>query len=80
MSLKKPDTRPMQNLAAFLRANSTNIATSDAEFLAPKHQSDLVAIATSDKEPVYRALERWFYWLFEYKVCLVIFSQHHHDI
>ncbi len=60
----------MENLAAFLQANPMNMATSDAEFVAPKHRSDLVAIATAEKEPMFRVLERWLYWLFGYKVCL----------
>lgn len=69
LSLKRPAPRPMQNLAAFLEANPTDMAASDAGFVAIGRRGDLVAIATAEKEPVYRALERWFYWLFGYKVC-----------
>ncbi|KAK0752948.1 hypothetical protein B0T18DRAFT_4417 [Schizothecium vesticola] len=64
LSQKRPDTRPMRNLAAFLSTNPTNMATRDAEFVAPKHQDDLIAISTAEKEPMVRALERRFYWLF----------------
>jgi len=70
LTLKRPDPRPMQNLAAFLEANPTDMAATDAMFVtSPGKRNDLVAIATAEKEPVYRALERWFYWLFGYKVC-----------
>jgi len=58
----------MRNLAAFLSANPTNMATSDAEFVAPKHQDDLIAISTAEKEPMLRVLERRFYWLFGFNV------------
>ncbi len=57
----------MQNLVNYFQANPLEMSAADAEFASGNHHDDLVALATEEKEPIYKLIEKQFYWLFYHK-------------
>lgn len=64
----------MANLVEFLEATRHEMSQTDAEFIAERYRTDMVALSYEEKELMSRFLERHFYWLFGYRVSVADFA------
>ena len=70
LNLKSPEIRPRSNLTSFMEANPTEMAHVDARWILEQHRSDLVALASEEREPMSKFLGQHLYRLFQSKVDL----------
>ena len=79
LSLKSPELRPRSNLTSFMEANPTDMARADAGWILEQHRSDLVALASEEREPMSKFLGQYLCGLFQSKVDLSIHSARDED-